>query len=302
MKFLILVLISFLILHSCAKRNVTEIEFDSVSSGMGKIEFRKGSFEGISRIWYYNSYSAQHPKKVVFVLHGQGRQAKNELYPWTRFAEEESLLIVAPEFSDKELVSFNDQQVWAYNIGNVVGYSSISKSKDNWYFSSIEKLFQHLKNSNTNLIDQYILYGHSAGGQFVHRMALFSPDSSFDLAIAANSGWYTLPVTNQRFPYGLSHSPIENKAIDASFQKKLIVLLGKEDKPSEGGFRKTKEAMIQGSSRPNRGKYFFDTATKISTEREIPLNWKLKFVEGVGHDGYKMSLAAFPFIKETVHK
>lgn len=84
--------------------------------------------------------------------------------------------------------------------------------------------------------------------------------------------------------------------------KKIIVLLGKEDKPSEGGFWKTREAMIQGSSRPDRGKYFFDTATKISTERKAPLNWKIKFVEGVAHDRDKMLLAAFPFIKEAVHK
>jgi poly(3-hydroxybutyrate) depolymerase len=219
MRLSIFILFSFLILHSCAKRDVAEIEFNSVRSGIGQIEFRKGTFEGINRIWYYNSKSAQHPKKVVFVLHGQSRLARNELYAWVRFAEEENLLVVAPEFSDKELVSFNDQQVWAYNIGNLVGYFGSSKSKDNWYFSSIEKLFQYLKNSSTNLIDQYILYGHSAGGQFVHRMALYSPDASFDLAIAANSGWYTLPVTNKRFPYGLSHSPIEKKTINASFQK-----------------------------------------------------------------------------------
>ena len=130
----------------------------------------------------------------------------------------------------------------------------------------------------------------------------FSPDASFDLAIAANSGWYTLPVPNKRFPYGLSDSPLENKTINASFQKKLIVLLGKEDKSSEGGFRKTREAMIQGSSRPDRGKYFFETAIKISIEREIPLNWKLNFIEEVGHNGRKMSLAAFPFIKKALHK
>jgi hypothetical protein len=78
--------------------------------------------------------------------------------------------------------------------------------------------------------------------------------------------------------------------------------LGNEDKPSEGGFRKTREAMIQGRSRSDRGKYFFETATMISAERKIPLNWEIKIVEGVGHDGYKMSLAAFPFIKEAVHK
>ena len=87
MRFSIFILFSFLILHSCAKREVAEIEFNSVRNGIGKIEFRKGTFEGINRIWYYNSKSAQHPKKVVFVLHGQGRLARNELYAWVRFAE-----------------------------------------------------------------------------------------------------------------------------------------------------------------------------------------------------------------------
>ena len=38
---------------------------------------------------------------------------------------------------------------------------------------------------------QYDIFGHSAGGQIVHRMAIFHPDSKARRMVAANSAFYT---------------------------------------------------------------------------------------------------------------
>ena len=47
----------------------------------------------------------------------------------------------------------------------------------------------------------YALYGHSAGGQFVHRYVAFADAPRMESAVAANSGWYTMP-DDGAFPYG----------------------------------------------------------------------------------------------------
>ena len=61
--------------------------------------------------------------------------------------------------------------------------------REKWAFSTIEHLFDEMR------VDQasYVLFGHSAGGQFAHRMALFRPDSRASVIVAANPGWYTMP-------------------------------------------------------------------------------------------------------------
>ncbi|MDZ7757086.1 hypothetical protein [Rhodohalobacter sp.] len=43
--------------------------------------------------------------------------------------------------------------------------------------------------------------------QFIHRMVMFKPDARFDLAIAANPGWYTIPDSKQNYPYGILGAP-----------------------------------------------------------------------------------------------
>ena len=54
---------------------------------------------------------------------------------------------------------------------------------------------------------RYHIYGRSAGGQFVHRLALFVPEARCEAAITANAGWYTVPTfAGDGFPYGLKGS------------------------------------------------------------------------------------------------
>src|SRR5271155_4121645 len=42
----------------------------------------------------------------------------------------------------------------------------------------------------------YYLYGHSAGGQFAHRLVLFMPNARYQRVVAANPGYYTMPQFN----------------------------------------------------------------------------------------------------------
>ena len=51
-------------------------------------------------------------------------------------------------------------------------------------------------------VSQFYLFGFSGGAQFAHRYVMAHPHRVLGAVIAA-AGWYTMPTTARRFPYGL---------------------------------------------------------------------------------------------------
>jgi pimeloyl-ACP methyl ester carboxylesterase len=92
----------------------------------------------------------------------------------------------------------------AYQLGNLADGAGKLFPEGKWTFSAIEHLFDFVKKATGNTSERYHIYGHSAGGQFVHRMVLFLPEARYATAVTANAGWYTMPTfSGKKFPYGL---------------------------------------------------------------------------------------------------
>ena len=275
----------------------------TISEGKNVFEASEFGWAGINRVWYYRPSAPKDSLRLVMVLHGMGRNGEDYLDSWIPYAEENNLMVVAPEFSDEQLIGFvgslsDGGFEYRYSTGNVVSWFSRDLSEKEWYFTSVEHLFDAFLRSDSQLMNRYVLYGHSAGGQFVHRMAMFKPDARFDLAIAANSGWYTTPDNEQNYPYGISGAPKVQERINLSLQRPLVLFLGAEDKPEQGGFRTRSEAMKQGKSRQQRGEHFFEVAQKNASSRGLNLGWQLKYAERVGHNYRDMAEATIPLIQE----
>lgn len=274
-----------------------------VSEGKNVIETNEYNWTGINRVWYYRPSTSEDSLRLIMVLHGMGRNGEDYLDSWIPYADENQLFVIAPEFSDEQPIGFvGSLSGWGfeyrYSTGNVVSWFSRDLPEKDWYFTSVDHLFDAFLRSDPQLLNRYILFGHSAGGQFVHRMAMFKPDARFDLAIAANSGWYTIPDIEQNYPYGISGAPEVQDRITHSLQRPLVVFLGTEDKPDQGGFRTRPEAIGQGKSRPQRGEHFFKTAQHAASNRGLNLGWQLKYAEGIGHNYKDMAEAAIPLIQE----
>lgn len=269
--------------------NLAPLEFDE-----GKQVLAAGDrgWNGISRVWYFKPPSVQSKLRVLIVIHGAGRNAEDYLDSWIEIAEEEELFVVAPEFSDERAIRVGGEWEWRFNTGNVVSWFGSPVDPQDWYFESIERLFASIRASDVRVMDEYVLFGHSAGGQFVHRMVLLQPEGHFTLAIAANSGWYTFPDADTDFPYGLAGVRQSAGQLRAAFDRKLVVFLGTADTPDQGGFRSTPEAMLQGSSRVERGERFFQAARHHALTEGLPIAWKLEYAAGVGHDQRAMAGAS----------
>lgn len=232
------------------------------------------------------------------VIHGAGRNAEDYLDAWIPFADEGNLLVVAPEFGEEHAVRVDGDWEWRFQTGNLVGWFGKDVDETDWYFTSVEHLFTAIRDAAQDVEEHYVLFGHSAGGQFAHRMVLFQPDARFDLAIAANSGWYTYPDEEDDFPYGLAGAPFADERVQAAFARPLVVFLGTEDSPDQGSFRTRAAAMEQGSDRVLRGEGFFGSARKRAEALGTPFHWRLEYAQGIGHDYRGMAGAAAQLLRD----
>ncbi len=68
-----------------------------------------------------------------------------------------------------------------------------------WIFGDLDRLFRDVKQYLRLDTEKYDVFGHSAGGQLLHRLSLFYPNHRADRLLAANSGWYTVPTFDDVF-------------------------------------------------------------------------------------------------------
>jgi alpha-beta hydrolase superfamily lysophospholipase len=225
--------------------------------------------------------------RIVFVMHGHGKNAKGYRDTWIEHADKYEFMVVAPLF---------DPENWpgaGYSYASVIGRDGRLQDPSMWSFSVIEHLFDAIKKATGNQSAQYFIYGHSEGGQFVHRLMLLLPDARYARAVAANPGWYTMPRFDIKFPYGLGGSPATKRSLKKSLGREFVLLLGDRDTdPNHKDLRKTPQAMAQGASRFERGQNFFKEAGRRATELKCTFGWHLQVVHGAAHDNSKMSRAA----------
>ena len=186
-----------------------------------------------------------------------------------------------------------------YNFGNMVDALGQPKPPAEWAWQSIERIFDAVRLSTKSTRATYSIYGHSAGAQFVHRMAMFADKPRFDAAIAANAGWYTLPVVDQAFPYGLANAPIDAARMRANFSRPMLILLGDKDvDPNHASLRRDAASDLQGTYRFARGQNFFRVASEDAKRQGVPLAWKLEIVPDVAHDSAGMTSAAVRWLSK----
>ncbi|MDF0708253.1 hypothetical protein [Flagellimonas okinawensis] len=243
------------------------------------------------KVWTYKPEGWNDKDKIVFVMHGGGRNADDYLNAWIELANKNDLLIIAPEFENK----FSKYTTNDYQEGNLFTFFGTKNPKTEWAYTVVENIFDHIKSVNNITNEQYDIFGHSAGGQFVHRMVMLMPESRIGTAIAANSGFYSLPNENLEFPYGIKNTETD---LQKSYKKRLIVLLGELDNdPSLGTFRTTDLAMEQGAHRLERGTTFFNENKELTSKNNWTFNWEMHTVKEVGHNYKKMSENAIEWIK-----
>jgi len=210
---------------------------------------------------------------IWFVMHGAGRGAEGYLRAAAPVAERHDALAIAIEFSRD---AYRTQQDYTLNVGG---------------YAEVERVFEAVRRSLGGRQQGYYLFGHSAGAQFVHRLITFLPEARVLGAVAANAGWYTLPLAGDaphfEMPYGLRGSALERADVRRLFATPLTVLLGARDTATPDAdrlLRGTRAAMAQGPTRLARGRHYFATARRAAAAIGEPLKWRLAVVPRAAHE------------------
>ena len=231
--------------------------------------------------------------KVLFIIHGSGRNVDKYLNLWRKPAIDKNVILVAPHFTRK------NYQFYA-TLGMARSSGDILDNKVNWLTNSIASFHTFFKSKFNLSTDTYLMFGFSGGSQFTHRYLMYGQDKAVEKAAIGSAGWYTF-INNEPFPYGIKNMPLDPGRIEWLMSTEVLFLLGdKDNDPNHSSLNSSKGARKQGNNRLSRGWNYFDNLIKIGNRFQIPFRWRYELIEGVDHDTKLMSRAAMPFILEDL--
>ena len=237
--------------------------------------------------------------RVLFSMHGAERNGRLQRGVWRNLAEEYGFIVLAPEFKHDNGYLENGYQ-----------FGWVSEDPENfklrprevWTYQLIEAIFDYFKASTGNTSETYDMFGHSAGGQFVHRFLLAMPEARVGRAVAANPGNYTYPDERGLYtesgqpayppgwPFSVKGTPFASDDYLAPFfSRDLVILIGSEDREPLGPDIPENSAIrIQGLTRYDRAWKFYNASREIALRKGMRFNWHILEVPGAGHSSAQM--------------
>jgi len=223
-------------------------------------------------------------KRVIMVMHGVKRNADDYRDHAREMGDRFNALIVAPKF-DKE--RFPSRR---YQRGGIFNQDKKVAPEQEWTYQFIPPLAAAIRKIEQLPELPYWIIGHSAGGQFVARMAAFI-ETGAERLVAANPGSHLFPSRELPFGYGFGGLPNElanDERLQRYLAAPLTLYLGTADNKADRYFDQSEPALKQGEGRWQRGHAVFQLANKIAEENSWPCNWRLVEAEGVPHSHQEM--------------
>ena len=233
-------------------------------------------------IFYITPEKINKDTKVIFVIHGNSRNAEDYLSAWIPHVINKNVIVAAPQFRKIDFRYF-------FLLEMAESSGKVNSNNNEYINNSISLFFNYLKSKFSLSTETYRMFGHSAGAQFTHRYMLLSIDNRISNTVIANAGWYTF-ITDDEFPYGINNSPINisNEQIKWFMSQKVNLLIGSDDI----GFRSvnsSKGANLQGSTRVDRAANYFDSLIMSAENRGYALRWNYRVLDRVDHDYIKVT-------------
>jgi hypothetical protein len=243
-----------------------------------KILYRFKSWDGPPvRVFVTRPTDLAPDRPVVFVMHGDERNAIDYRDSWHNLAYEYEFLLVVPEFNERRFPGARN-----YELGGVFDKQGQARPESEWTYSAIEAIFDSLHERFGSTAKTYSLYGDHEGAQFVQRFLFHVPAARVDHVVAADAGWYLMPDFGVAWPYGLEGSAVDEARLAAALRMPLTLLLSADAAGPDPWLRKTPEAMAQGADRLARGRAFFTASAEAAARLDAPFNWSLETVDGEG--------------------
>jgi pimeloyl-ACP methyl ester carboxylesterase len=219
-------------------------------------------------------------RRMILVFHGVLRNADVYRDHARGMGDRFNALIIAPKFDSDRFPSL------LYQRGGILRRDGTAAPKEEWTYAMIPKVAQAVRGLEQRPEMPYYLIGHSAGGQFLTRMAGFAETGAVRI-VSANAGSALFPTREMPFGYGFGNLPAELSSDDILrryLAQPLTLYLGSGDNRPDENFDSSREAMLQGEGRYQRNVESFRRAEALAKERGWEFNWQMVRAPMIGHD------------------
>ncbi len=290
----------------------------TLPEGLGSFQLPDLGSAGLT-VHYVRPQSFTPSSPILLVLPGAGRNSDGYSDAWIDAACASGTFVAALGYSEE------DYDFAAYNMGGTISNLhfdnpssarvsetattitlddadirfDVVTSRPDWIFDDFDRVFEQLVQITGSEADTYDIFGHSAGGQILHRFAIFAPRSKARIIIAANSGFYTFPDLSQAMPTGLEGVGLTETDLTHAFGAHLVLMLGALDNSNQSGGTLLHTPHIdqsQGLGRLDRGQRFYAHSRQEAERVGAAFQWQFQIIDGKGHDYRAMSAAAAEYL------
>jgi poly(3-hydroxybutyrate) depolymerase len=260
------------------------IRAEPIPAGRGRVEF---SYAGrpLTLFTYKPANYTNGPLLVVF--HGVVRNAENYRDFAIPLADRFGVILVSPLLDPERF-----PEEW-YQRGGLLDATGQARPPEQWMFNVVSAIVGDVRGREQRAELPYYLIGHSAGAQFLVRLAAYLPGEAIRI-VAGNAGSLLFPSRDHKFGYGLAGLPPElsdETMLRRYFAAPLTLYLGTEDVTPRRRFDASEDGMKQGPHRLGRNRACFELAQKMAKERGWEFNWRKVETPGIEHDAAAMFAA-----------
>ncbi len=216
---------------------------------------------------------------TLIVFHGLNRNADAYRDDAKPLADRLCLFVAAPLFDERRFPT------WRYQRGGVVDHGAV-QSERSWTVELVTPLIRAVQDQAGTTMLPYYLAGHSAGAQFLSRVAAYTQSGATRIVIA-NPSTYVLPSTTDDVPYGFGRLKNGDQLLRSYLAQPVTLLLGDDDTGSKN-LAENEAAMQQGGTRLERGRRTFAAARAVARDHGWAFGWRLIEVPGIGHNARSM--------------
>jgi pimeloyl-ACP methyl ester carboxylesterase len=256
---------------------VSAAQAEPIPPGAGQQDVTLGS----TQLTLYTYRPRCHNPNLLLVFHGLNRNADNYRDYAQTLGDRLCLIVVAPLFDAERFPT------WAYQRDGIVHRRAVQDPRQ-WTGRLVVSLIARLRSEEGRPLSVFMI-GHSAGGQFLSRLAAFVPTDAKRIVIA-NPSTHVSPTLRTPAPFGMGQvfrRGEEDVELRRYLATPVTIFLGEED-TGDRDRNDSDEAMAQGKTRYERGLNTYEMGRKLAQSRGWTFAWRLVELPGVGHSARKM--------------
>lgn len=255
--------------------------------GSGKQSYRP-TFDGVRLTIYTYRPSCSNPS-ILFSLHGTSRNADDYRDHAIPRANAMCAVVIAPLFDSSRFPTDD------YQRGGIVDSNDNLQQASEWTTRFMPLIINWARTELGDANKPVWLFGHSAGGQFLSRVAAYQDmPSGVQRYVVANPSTHVVgslgdPNVEDRPPYGFRNFPNGEVELQEYLARPVTIYLGENDTDAnDSSLGDPNNELGQGRHRRERGENVFGWARDYAASRGWSFNWRIVIAPNVAHSASGM--------------